>query len=327
MRILVTGGAGFIGSQVAERLLADGHEVAVLDNLSTGHREFIPTGGTFFEADLRDRDATTAAFVEFEPEAICHQAAHASVGRSVREPDYDADVNIAGTLRLIMLCRDQRVGRIVFASSGGALYGEADRPVSEEAPAAPKSPYGISKAAGEMYLRFFAESLGGTAVALRYSNVYGPRQDSSGEGGVVSIFSERMLRGEPCEIFGDGEQVRDFVFVADVVEANVAALTASPRSPFEAINIGTGVRTTVNELAEEIARGVQAVRNERGDARPVRRPTRGPERPGDLRSNAVDPTKARDVLGWEPRASMGESLQATIAWLAARSATPVPTSD
>ncbi|MEM1061359.1 MAG: SDR family NAD(P)-dependent oxidoreductase, partial [Planctomycetota bacterium] len=204
MRVLVTGGAGFIGSHLADRLLSDGHDVAVVDDLSTGHREFVPEDAAFFEADIRDAAALERVFAEFRPDAVSHQAAHASVGRSVREPAYDADVNVLGTIRVVEACRRHAVSRLVFASSGGAIYGEADRPVPEDSPLLPKSPYGMSKLAGEHYVRFFAEEGGGTAVVLRYANVFGPRQDSGGEGGVISIFGERMLAAAPSTIFGEG---------------------------------------------------------------------------------------------------------------------------
>src|SRR5215213_6566905 len=242
VRVLLTGGAGFIGSHVAERLLGCGHEVAVVDDLSSGKRENVPDGAVFYEADVRSGCAEV--FEDFGPEALCHQAAQMDVRRSVREPDFDADVNVLGTVRLLQSCIERGVGKVVFASTGGAVYGEQrEFPASEDHPQYPSSPYGVSKLAGERYLYFYHLQYGLPYVALRYANVYGPRQDPHGEAGVVAIFCGNLAAGKPSTIYGTGEQTRDYVYVGDVAWANVLALEEGP--PPGAYNVGTGVETSV----------------------------------------------------------------------------------
>ncbi|MBC7821408.1 MAG: NAD-dependent epimerase/dehydratase family protein, partial [Planctomycetaceae bacterium] len=225
MRVLVTGGSGFIGSHIAEQLLQRGDDVAVLDNLSTGSRDNLPPDIPFFLADTRDRSQIVQAFDEWRPEVVCHQAAQMSVSLSVREPSFDASVNILGLLNVLENCVRTSVRRIVFASSGGVLYGEVAEPADEEHPQRPISPYGISKLVGEQYLQFFVREHGTEAIALRYANVYGPRQNPHGEAGVVAIFCQRMLAGEPTTIHGDGGCLRDYVCVTDVASANLLAMT------------------------------------------------------------------------------------------------------
>ncbi|HEX2182852.1 MAG TPA: NAD-dependent epimerase/dehydratase family protein [Rubrobacteraceae bacterium] len=223
MRVLVTGGAGFIGSHVADLLLARGHEVAIADDLSRGRRANVPEGAAFYEADVRS--GCGEVFRGFGPEAVCHQAAQVDVRRSVAEPDLDADVNILGTIRLLENCVRYGVGRFVFASTGGAIYGEQRVfPAPEDHPEYPLSPYGVSKLAAERYLRFYQAHHGLPCVALRYANVYGPRQDPHGEAGVVAIFASRLAAGERCTINGSGEQTRDYVYAGDVARANLLAL-------------------------------------------------------------------------------------------------------
>src|ERR671914_654442 len=225
MRVLLTGGAGFIGSHVADHLLARGHEVAVVDDLSSGKRENVPEGVAFYERDVRDGCAEV--FEEFVPEALCHQAAQMDVRRSVREPDFDADVNVIGTIRLLENCVRYNVAEVIFASTGGAVYGEQrEFPAPEDHQQYPISPYGVSKLAGERYLNYYHAQYGLRYVALRYANVYGPRQDPHGEAGVVAIFCGRILKGEPMTVFGDGSQTRDYVYVAGRARGRGAARAA-----------------------------------------------------------------------------------------------------
>ena len=313
MKVLVTGGAGFIGSHIVDALREAGHEPAVLDNLSTGVRDNLVDGVPFYEVDCQDEAGVKAAFDDFGPDAVCHQAAQLSVSRSVREPKYDAQCNILGLLEVLQ--NAQRVGceRFVFASSGGVLYGDVDSPAPEDTPANPISPYGITKMAGEEYLKFFAREHGLPGVALRYANVYGPRQNPHGEAGVVSIFCERMLQGESTKINGDGKFIRDYVYGPDVARANVLALTKDPPSRFEAYNVGTSVPTDVNELAAEVYSACKSQTD-----KTVPEPTHGPDRPGDLRSSLVDFSKIKGQLGWEPRVQLGEGIPTTVEWFAER---------
>ncbi len=300
-RILVTGGAGFIGSHVAEGYLAAGHDVLVLDDLSSGRRENVPAGAGWVGADVRDAAAVEAAFRSFRPTVVNHHAAQKSVTASVREPVLDADVNVLGLLNLLQASVAHGVRRFVFASTGGALYGSgAPVPVAEDFPPAPDAPYGLSKLAGEQYLGLYGRLHGLESVILRYANVYGPRQDPYGEAGVVAIFCGAVLRGKSCVIFGDGRQTRDYVHVADAVASNLLALEGPPG----AYNIGTGVETSVNRLVEELRRvhgGPVAVEH----AAP---------RPGEVRRVALDVTLARERLGWAPRIPVAEGLAQTYAW-------------
>jgi UDP-glucose 4-epimerase len=288
VRVLVTGGAGFIGSHVVDAMLAEGHDVAVLDNLSTGRRENVPAGVRLFEVDLRHREATAAAVTEFRPELVSHQAAQASVAISVQEPRLDADVNVMGGLNLLDACvlPGARVARIVFASTGGAIYGEVleGKRASEETPADPQSPYAIHKWAFERLLAVYERHRGLAATTLRYANVYGPRQDPHGEAGVVAIFfgaalSGRRLRVNARAEVGDAGCVRDYVYVSDVAEANVLALTGKLRE--KTLNVASGRATTTRELAEAIL-GVTG-QNSPLDA--------GPPRAGDLERSVLDPTR------------------------------------
>ncbi len=314
MRVLVTGGAGFIGSHIVDQLLTAGHEPFVVDDLSSGTRENIPDQVPFFDADIRDAERLRAIFDDVRPEAVCHQAAQLSVSRSVREPSFDATVNVLGLLNVFENAARVGTQRIVFASSGGVLYGDVHAPASEDHPAAPISPYGVTKLAGEGYLRFFTREFGLQGVALRYSNVYGPRQSPYGEAGVVAIFCRKMLAGEAATINGDGRYVRDYVFGPDVARANVEALIRPLAEPFHAFNIGTGTPTDVNELAAILHRLAGQRRRDSGRESDVPEPVHGPERPGDLRSNLVDASAAREALGWEPSVDLQEGLAHTIGW-------------
>jgi UDP-glucose 4-epimerase len=262
--------------------------------------------------DIRDSASVARVFDEFRPDAVTHQAAQMSVSRSMREPAFDADVNLVGLLNVLEHAARVGVSRFVFASSGGALYGDVDLPAAEEAPLLPIAPYGMSKMFGEMYLQFFAKEHRMTTVALRYSNVYGPRQNPHGEAGVVAIFSQRMLRGEATTINGDGSIVRDYVYVADVAAANTAALVHPVLPSFSAFNVGTGVKTTVSQLADGILRACAAELQRRNRTTVILKPTHGPPRAGDLQSSVVAPTRAIGQLAWRPSWSLSEGLAATV---------------
>jgi UDP-glucose 4-epimerase len=304
VRVLVTGGAGFIGSHVADSLLAEGHEVAVADDLSRGRRANVPEGAALYEADVRS--GCGEVFEGFGPEAVCHQAAQVDVRRSVAEPDHDAGVNILGTIRLLENCVRYGVGRFVFASTGGAIYGEQRVfPAPEDHPEYPLSPYGVSKLAAERYLRFYEAAYDLPYVALRYANVYGPRQDPHGEAGVVAIFASRLAAGQRCTINGTGEQTRDYVYAGDVARANLLALAGGV--PSGAYNVGTGIETSVNELYETMARLS-------GRDLPAEY---GPAKPGEQLRSAVDPAKAERVLGWRPEVGLREGLEKTLAYFGA----------
>jgi UDP-glucose 4-epimerase len=320
MKILVTGGAGFIGSHIVDAILAAGHSAAVLDDLSSGSRDNLPAGVPLHVADIADAEAVEQVFAAERPEAVCHQAAQMSVSRSVREPAFDARVNVMGLVNVLDAAVRHAAKRFVFASSGGVLYGDVTTPAPEETPANPVSPYGITKWVGERYLDFYAREHGLAAVALRYSNVYGPRQNPHGEAGVVAIFCKKFLAGESAQINGDGRYVRDYVFGPDVARANLVALTGDlpqvrPGS-LVSLNIGTGLGADVNELEAMIRGAMQDVLAARGAAAPLPLPKHGPARPGDLRSNMVDPAFAATVLGWRPEVALADGLARTAAWFA-----------
>ncbi len=298
MRAVVTGGAGFIGSHVVDALVARGDEVHVLDDLSSGKRENVSTGATFHEGDIRaDADEVFAAL---QPEVCFHLAAQADVRVSVEQPDHDADVNVLGTIRVLEAARRQGA-KIVFSSTGGAIYGECDRPAREDDPRRPLAPYGTSKLAGEEYLATYNRLYGTTHVTLRFGNVYGPRQDPHGEAGVVAIFMKLLLEGGPPRIFGDGRQTRDYVYVGDVVSATLSS-AAHDGGVF---NVGTGAATSVLELYERIQRA----------SRVERRAEHAPPRAGELQRSVLDPGRTRQELGWDPATSLDEGLSATWAWI------------
>jgi UDP-glucose 4-epimerase len=304
VRVLLTGGAGFIGSHVADHLLARGHEVAIVDDFSTGKRENVPQGAKLYEADIRS--GCNGVFEDFEPEVLSHQAAQMDVRRSVREPDFDADVNVLGTVRLLKNCAEHGVQKVIFASTGGAIYGEQrEFPAAENHPQYPISPYGVSKLAGERYLHYYHVEYDISYVALRYANVYGPRQDPHGEAGVVAIFAGNLAGGEVSRINGTGEQTRDYVYVEDVARANILVL--EKEIPSRAYNIGTGVETSVNRLYElllEIS----------GESLP---PERGPAKPGEQLRSSVDPSRAGRVLGWRPEVDLKAGLSETLRFFGA----------
>jgi UDP-glucose 4-epimerase len=301
VRVLLTGGAGFIGSHVADQLLARGHDVTVVDDLSTGKRENVPEGALFYELDIRG--GCVKAFEEFEPEALCHQAAQMDVRRSVREPAFDADVNVLGTLRLLENCVKYGTKKIVFASTGGAVYGEQRTfPAPEKHPLYPVSPYGVSKLACERYLHYYHIQYGLSYLALRYANVYGPRQDPHGEAGVVAIFCGNLVDGCESTINGTGEQTRDYVYVEDVARANVLALEGE--APSGAYNVGTGIETSVNELYELL--------RETSDKDLL--PVHGPAKLGEQLRSSVDPTAAGRALGWRPKTDLATGLEKTLSF-------------
>ncbi|MGH7864373.1 MAG: NAD-dependent epimerase/dehydratase family protein [Candidatus Binataceae bacterium] len=309
MRILVTGAAGFIGSHTVDALIAQGvGEVCALDDLSAGKRGRLNPAARFHQVDLRDGAAVRAVIEREKPEIIYHFAAQMDVRRSVADPPFDAEVNLVGMLNLMEAARQHGLKRIVLASTGGAIYGEQERfPCDENHPLRPVSPYGVAKLAAEAYLFFYRVQYGIDYLALRYANVYGPRQDPHGEAGVVAIFCGRILDGKPVTIYGDGGQTRDYVYVGDIVRANVAALD-SPASG--AINVGTGVETSVNALYDAL----------RTIAESATAPQYGPERPGEQRRSAISPLRAAQTLLWQPQVSLAAGLAETYAYFAAERA-------
>lgn len=298
MKVLVTGGAGFIGSHVVDAYVAAGADVVIVDNFTTGRRENVNPRARCYDLDIRA--AEVQEVIERErPDVVNHHAAQASVPASVRDPRRDAEINILGSLNLFLASAKYSVRRIVFASTGGAIYGNPEvLPVDETQREAPLAPYGISKQTGEAYLRFFGTQ-GLEWAILRYANVYGPRQDPDGEAGVVSIFTQALLGGRTPTIFGDGKQTRDFVFVEDVAYANVLATTARTSN---VANISTGIETSVNDLYRRLA-----------DLTGARGPAKyAAPRPGDVARSALNPQRARQWLGWSPRTDLTEGLRRTV---------------
>ncbi|HWE22656.1 MAG TPA: NAD-dependent epimerase/dehydratase family protein [Myxococcales bacterium] len=305
MHVLITGGAGFIGAHSCRLLLEAGHRVTALDDLSHGKREAVPAGADLVVFDVRSPQLATEV-QKLRPDAVLHLAAQMDVRRSVADPTLDASINVLGTVNLLAAARTAGASRFVFASSGGAVYGEQQRfPAQEDHPRHPASPYGVSKLCGEEYVEL-ARREGLSTMSLRYANVYGPGQDPMGEAGVVAIFLHKMLHaGEPV-INGDGEQTRDFVYVGDVARANVLALQSRQEGP---LNVGTGEETSVNELARILARAA-------GYAKPI---AHGPAAPGEQRRSSVDPAAAGKRLGWAPQVALQAGLRQTAEWFAERS--------
>ncbi len=314
-RAMVTGGAGFIGSHVTDLLLANGFAVTVIDNLSSGKRAQLPTGATFAELDVCSPEAA-ATVRDGKFDVICHLAAQIDVRKSVTDPAADASLNIGGSLNLLEAVRQSgHATRFVFSSTGGAVYGDlVEAPTAEDAPKDPQSPYGTAKFSVELYMGYFARVHGLDCVALRYSNVYGPRQDPHGEAGVVAIFCDKLIDNAPLTVFGDGGQTRDYVFVGDVARANLAAATVKlpPAMGVDsrAFNIGTAIETDVVTLAnvlKEVSSGTSNV-------------VHAPARAGEQRRSAVRNDKAAQGLGWKPKMSLHNGLRDTYHWFAARRA-------
>lgn len=304
MRILVTGGAGFIGSHIVDQCIAAGHEVAIIDNLweeGGGKRENINPKARFFLEDIVNETAIQHIFDEFKPELVSHQAAQHSVAISTKNPQFDARVNVLGLLNILTNCTRVGVQKIVFASSG-ATYGTAkELPVNESTPQRPESPYGITKMVTEHYLRYWQEANGLNYTALRYGNVFGPRQDPNGEAGVISIFAKRFLSHEKVRIDWDGEQSKDYVFVEDVARANVLALEKGNNDIF---CIGTGRAVSVNEIYNTLAE----ITHYKPEIQ------RAPKRPGDIYLTYFDASKAKNILGWQPAVSFEDGVKATVAF-------------
>ena len=294
MRAAVTGGAGFIGSHVVDALVARGDEVYVVDNLATGRRENLNEAATLMEIDIREPLA--GLFEEIQPELVVHLAAQADVGTSVERPLFDAEVNVVGTLNVLEAVRPHGA-QLVFSSTGGAIYGECERPAREEDERRPVSPYGTAKLAAEEYLATWNRLHGTRHVALRFANVYGPRQLAKLEGGVVAIFMDRLRAGESVTIFGDGEQTRDYVYVGDVVRAVLAAVGRDGG----VFNVGTATETSVNQLFDGCRRvaGVET------------QPTYAAARPGDALRSVVDVSRSERELGWRPQTPLEEGLRLT----------------
>ncbi|RPI29582.1 MAG: NAD-dependent epimerase/dehydratase family protein [Acidobacteria bacterium] len=299
MKILVTGGAGFIGSHIVDAFQAAGHRVVVVDDLSTGFQENIPSNAKFYRLDIRDPQLSDVFQME-SPDIVCHQAARANVRESMQEPLLYASVNILGSLNLLECCRRHGTQKIIYASTGGAVYGEPQTvPVTEEHPVNPLDPYGASKHVVEHYLYLYRANFGLGYTVLRYPNVYGPRQNPYGEAGVVAIFANQMLKGDQVTINGTGDQERDFVYIADVVRANILALE---RGDGEICNIGSGIGHSVNQVFAVLA-GLSEYQTP---------PQHGEAKPGEVSRIYLDATKAARQLGWKTEVSFEEGLRMTL---------------
>ncbi len=306
MRILVTGGAGFIGSHTVDGYIEQGHDVVVIDDLSTGKAENVNQRASFVKVGIED-PSVEEIFREHNPEVLNHHAAQMDVRRSVENPLFDAGVNLLGTLNLLQNCIKYDVKKVVFASSGGTVYGEQEKfPADEEHPLKPLSPYGVSKLAGEKYLYFYKMAHGLDYTALRYANVYGPRQNPHGEAGVVAIFIQKLLSGEQPVINGDGLQTRDFVYVEDVAQANIVALEGDKSGEF---NIGTGIETDINTVFRKLLE-ITGI-----DAEEVH----APAKPGEQQRSVIDNNKARGILNWSPGISLEDGLKKTVEFFQPRS--------
>ncbi|MGA8206970.1 MAG: NAD-dependent epimerase/dehydratase family protein [Candidatus Dormiibacterota bacterium] len=313
MRVMVTGGAGFIGSHLSDRLLREGHEVAVVDDLSSGRREQVSDQARFYQLDVAS-EWVGRVIARERPEVVFHLAAQIDLRRSVSDPLHDAEVNVLGTVQLLRAVVGSGGARFVFVSSGGAIYGDTESvPTPETHPLRPTSPYGAAKVAGEAYLSAFAGSFGLETAVLRPGNVYGPRQDPHGEAGVVAIFTAALLEGRSPVINGDGLQTRDYVFVEDVVDAATRLL----HGPLGQYNLGTGRETSVLELTDELGRAVVQTRSGRGGSA-LPSPIHGPTKEGEQRRSCLDSSLAQSQLGWTATVTLGEGLRRTVAFFAER---------
>lgn len=306
MKILVTGGAGFIASHVADAYIEKGHEVIVADNLSTGKKENVNPKARFVEVDITSRDEISALIAAERPEVLNLHAAHIQVGNSVRDPQFDAENNIIGLIHIMQAAKDAGVKKVIMASTGGAMYGNKQTPFTEEMKEEPLSPYGVSKRSGELYLNYYKEQYGIPYVILRYANVYGPRQNPHGESGVIAIFSEMIAEGKTPVINGDGSHTRDYVFVSDVVGANLSALDTSFVG---ALNIGTGREISTLDVYSAVAR-------EFGLQTPAQF---GPERPGEQIQSSLSAEKAHQILGWQPQVTFEDGVKQVVSWYKSRS--------
>jgi UDP-glucose 4-epimerase len=304
MRALVTGGAGFIGSNLADALAAAGHQVAVLDNFYSGRRENL-TGHQLFELDVRDREGVEAAFEEFRPELVFHLAAQIDVRNSVSDPVFDADVNVLGALNILEAARKTEVTKFIYGSTAGAVFGNPEYlPVDEAHPVKPLCPYGASKHAFESYLYMYGANYGLRYTIIRFPNVFGPRQDPHGEAGVIAIFTDRMARGAKCTIFGDGTSTRDYLYVGDIVAANLLAIE---KGDGQVYNLGRGIEVSVKEVFAALvkATGYQG------------EPEYAPARLGEVYRIAINSAKAQRELGWQPTVGLEEGLRLTVAHIRA----------
>ena len=306
MKVLVTGGAGFIGSHIVDRLVMEGHEAVIVDNLATGKRRNINRAARFYKMDIQSW-RLERVFRNERPNVVMHLAAQMDVRKSVEDPMFDAQVNVLGTLNVLQQAVKHGVRKVIFSSSGGAIYGEQEvYPAPETHAMRPLSPYGLSKLCGEQYLSYYQRISGLQAVSLRYANVYGPRQDPEGEAGVVAIFIQKMLNNEQAVINGNGRQTRDFVFVEDVVEANLAMIGQDTQGTY---NVGTGVETSVNDLFRILVQHTGSTCKE----------IHGPAKKGEQARSVIDSTKLRQEVSWEPRADLSEGLKKTVEYFRERS--------
>lgn len=301
MKILVTGGAGFIGSHLTDAFINDGHEVVIVDNLLMGRMENVNSRAKFYLMDIRS-ETLNKIFALEKIDVVCHQAAQMDVRKSVEDPMFDADVNVKGTLNILQNCVHHQVKKVIFASTGGAIYGDQDvHPCDENHPTRPVSPYGITKLSVEKYLYYFSKEFGLDHLILRYANVYGPRQNPHGEAGVVAIFAKKLLSGDQPTINGDGKQTRDYVYVGDVARANLCALSYHNNDIF---NIGTSVETNVNEIFNQLNRltGGKVLEHH------------GPAKGGEQRRSVISYQKAKEKMDWEPQMSLADGLKETVAF-------------
>ncbi len=304
MKILVTGGAGFIASNLVDKLVEKGHDVSILDNLSTGKKENLNPKAKFYKADVRDKSIENI-FKKGNFDIVSHHAAQIDVRKSVADPYFDAEINIMGLLNVLKNCARFKVKKIINVSSGGVIYKDnAKLPINEDETKGPISPYGIAKLTSEYYVKFYSSIYGLKFTSLRYANVYGPRQDPKGEAGVIAIFSNLMLQGKQPKIFGDGKQTRDYVYVKDVVDANILA---TEKGDDEAFNIGTGIETDVNKIFSVIKKATGYSGN----------PSYLPARPGELTKSCLNISKAKKILGWQPKYTIEQGLRETIDWVKA----------